>query len=91
MKKIYIGIVAVVVSIGATAQEPFADSSNNILATGINNVSIAADYTNVGPVRLTDLKLMQRGNAISINWSALNETAMDNYEIQKSSNGWEIS
>jgi len=43
------------------------------------------------PVSLTNLKAYQKGNAIQIDWSALNELNVGRYEVEKSANGFSFA
>lgn len=62
-------------------------TSSNAIALGIDNVSITANYPSVMPIKLADFRLAQKGNAVSLDWSALNESNMDKHVVEKSTNG----
>lgn len=48
---------------------------------------VGADLSNIIlPVSITGLKAYQKGNAIQVDWTALNESAVDHYEVEKSVN-----
>ncbi len=53
-----------------------ASAQNNPLQTTQQNM-----------VSLTDFETSQKGNAVELSWTASNEVDLNNYEIQKSTNG----
>lgn len=61
--------------------------TSNAIALGIDNVVIMANYNEVMPIRLADFKATQKGSAVELSWTGMNESNMERHEIQKSANG----
>lgn len=62
----------------------------NNTKNGINTFSRFAIVGNASgiilPVSVTGLKAYQKGNTVQVEWTALNETSIDHYEVEKSAN-----
>jgi len=67
---------------------------SNSLTNGIaqfNRFSVVNPGDIILPVSLTNLKAYQKGNAIQIEWTALNELNIGRYEVEKSANGFSFA
>jgi len=62
-------------------------TTSNAQALALDDVSITANYSAVAPVTLGSFTASLVNNEAKINWTTYNETNMDKYELEKSSDG----
>lgn len=64
------------------------NATGGITAGSIDNVRITVTYTqNILPLSLIDFSATKNNNSVLINWMTSNETGMNHYEVQRSSDG----
>ncbi len=61
-------------------------SSGQSMALSIDDFKIEANYASTVPLMMSNFKLAQQSGVVELSWIASDETSIDRYEIERSSN-----